>query len=358
MASGHFEAGSKETDCCAEGLNRLVILTIVLFDTIKQKQKIVSRIQIAMAKSQSSSGQVPASELSIQQLYTFKQVIESGGYAAAAKVSHLSVPSVWQHIQALERAYGVSLFQRVGRQVRPTSAAERLYEEVDEILTRIQSTFDLIDAQPQAHAIRIVSGVRMFLEDLAEPMAQFRKTFSSPLTMLHGNNRRAEELLLAGDADLALTLAPGFQRESKQIVYEPAYEVEFVAVCKKSHPLARRPGPDLLLSELVQHELIVTLPGTHGRDALDRALHDEGLTARFAVETDNSGFTIRCAAVGMGVGILAGRPGGELTKRLHVDSLRSQLGSRQIVFMWKRGRLLSEPLLALIELIKQHGMPS
>lgn len=308
-----------------------------------------------MAKSHSSRGQIPASELSIQQLYTFKQVIESGGYAAAAKVSHLSVPSVWQHIQALERAYGVSLFERVGRQVRPTNAAKRLYEEVDEILTRIQSTFDVVDAQPDTRAIRIVSGVRMFLEDLAEPMAEFRKRFASPLTMLHGNNRRAEELLLAGEADIALTLAPGYQGESNQIAYEPAYEVEFIAVCTKSHPIVKRRRRDLDLGDLVKHDLIVTLPGTHGRDALDRALHDEGLSARFAVETDNSGFTIRCAAVGMGVGIVAGRSGGELTKRLHVDSLRRQLGSRQIVFMWKRGRLLSEPLLELIELIKQHG---
>lgn len=301
---------------------------------------------------------VRASELNIQQLYTFQQVIESGGYAAAAKVSHLSVPSVWQHIQALERAYGVPLFTRVGRQVAPTAAAKRLYEEVDEILTRIQSTFEIINTEPAPRAIRVVSGVRMFLEDLSQPMADFQKRFLSPLRILHGNNQRAEELLLGGEADIALTLAPGFQQEASQLVYEPAYKVEFIAVCKKSHPLAKFKTAAIPLEELVKHDLIVTLPGTHGRDALDQALHGEGLSARIAVETDNSGFTIRCASLGMGVGILAGRAEGELTKRLHVRSLRSQLGSRQIVFMWKRGRLLTESMLELIEAIKQHGAPA
>lgn len=301
---------------------------------------------------------VRASELNIQQLYTFKQVIESGGYAAAAKVSHLSVPSVWQHIQALERAYGVALFTRVGRQVAPTAAAKRLYEEVDEILTRIQSTFEIISTRPETRAIRVVSGVRMFLEDLSQPMADFQKRFPSPLTILHGNNQRAEALLLSGEADIALSLAPGFQQDTSQLVYEPAYEVEFIAVCKKSHPLSKFPAATIPLEELVKHDLIVTLPGTHGRDALDQALHSEGLSARVAVETDNSGFTIRCANLGMGVGILAGRAEGDLTKRLHVRSLRTQLGSRQIVFMWKRGRLLTEPMLELIEAIKQHGGPA
>ncbi|HBE71735.1 MAG TPA: LysR family transcriptional regulator [Planctomycetaceae bacterium] len=301
-----------------------------------------------------------ASELSIQQLYTFKQVMESGGYAAAARVSHLSVPSVWQHIQAIERAYGTQLFQREGRQVKPTKTAKRLYQEIDEILARLQSTFDVIRPSNEHDSIRIVSGVRMFMEDLAEPVAKFRKRFNIPLTLLHGNNRRAEELLLSGDADLALTLAPGFQQESEKIAYEPAYEVEFIAACKKNHPLAASGQADaeISLSALVENDLVVSLPGTHGRDALDQALHAEGLKANFVVETDNSGFTLHCAARGIGVGILAGRPSGELTRRLHVRSLRKQLGIRQIVFMWRRGRLLTEPMLDLIEQIKLQGSSS
>lgn len=292
-------------------------------------------------------------DLSIQQLHTFKQVMESGGYAAAAKVSHLSVPSVWQHIQALERIYAVELFTRVGRQVEPTLAAKKLYAAVDEILVRVQSTFEVVDQQPDEQTIRIVSGMRMMLEDLALPLANFRSRFANPLVMLHGNNRRAEELVLSGEADLALTLAPGFQQESPQIRYEPAYMVEFMAVARKTHPFAKAKSASL--RELVKHDLIVALPGTHGRDALDQALHAEGLKTQVSVETDNSGFTITCAQSGMGVGILAGRPSGALCQKLFVRSLRKQLGRRQIVFMWRRGRLLSEPMLELIDEIKAHG---
>ena len=64
--------------------------------------------------------------LSVQQLHTFRHVFRESGYSAAARASDLSVPSVWQQIQALERAYGVRLFQKVGRQVQPTDEAKRL----------------------------------------------------------------------------------------------------------------------------------------------------------------------------------------------------------------------------------------
>ena len=195
--------------------------------------------------------------------------------------------------------------------------------------------------------ITLVTGVRMMLEDLAVPLRRFRKRFpDNQLSIRHGNNRVAEELILADEADLALTLEAGFGQQSQHIHYEPAYSVEFLAVSWKKHPFFATSRTSL--RELVKHDLIVTIPGTHGRDALDQALHRERLTARIAAETDNSGFTIACVQAGMGLGIVAGRPEGQLSRRLAVRSLRRLLGQRQIVCMWRKGRRLTEPLQELV----------
>ena len=144
-----------------------------------------------------------SSDLSIAQLHTFRLVIRHGGYAAAARASDLSVPSVWQHVQALERLYGTKLFTRVGRMVQPTEAAQRLYEQVDTILVQLESTFDAVQATSAKAPVRVVAGVRMMMEDLAEPLATFRRTHSNPLTIQQGNERVAEELLLADKADIS-----------------------------------------------------------------------------------------------------------------------------------------------------------
>ncbi len=294
-------------------------------------------------------------DVQINHLRTFQLVMKEGGYAAAARVSQLSVPSVWQHIRSLEKAYGVSLFERVGRQVIPTDAARNLHHQVETILVQLESTFDLVNESARSRTLRMVTGARMMLEELAAPLATFRKRFPNHLVLRQGNDRVAGKLLLGDEADLALALEPGMDQTSPQIHYEPAYTVEFMAVCRKTHPFARAKSHGL--RELAKHDLIVTVAGTHGRDALDHAFHRERLDAKIVAETDNSAFTISCVAAGMGVGILAGRPGGDLCRKLAIKTLGKQLGHRQLVLMWQKGRLLTEPMLGLIDEIKSIDIP-
>lgn len=291
-----------------------------------------------------------STNLHVHQLYTFRSVYELGGYAAAAAVSDLSVPTTWQHIQAVEKAYGVKLFEKVGRQVQPTAAAETLYAAIDELLVGFESTFDMLQEPSNTDTITVVSGNRMMLEDLAIPLSEFRREFGNRLRIRNGNNKRAEELLLAEDADIALSLEPPPERESRRIHYEPAYVVDFLAVAPKRHAFAKATSGSL--RELVKHPLIVTVPGTHGREALEQALYRERIKANIVVETDNSGFTIACVQAGMGVGILAGRPDGQLCQQLATRSLRRPLGRRQIVFMWRKGRHLTPPLQGLIDAVR------
>ncbi|QEF99394.1 HTH-type transcriptional activator CmpR [Stieleria maiorica] len=293
---------------------------------------------------------IKSQDLTIAHLQTFQLVMREGGYAAAARVCHLSVPSVWQHIQALEKLYGVELFQRVGRQVRPTEAAETLSQQVSSILVQIESTFDVVQQSSRDLPIRLVAGARMMLEDLATPLAAFHKRHPNHLVIRQGNDRRAEELLMEDHADIAMALEPGLERKSPHLHYESAYTVEFLAVARRSHPYVKSRSSEL--AELARHPLVVTLAGTHGRDALDQAFHREGLVAKIAVETDNSAFTIACASAGMGVGIVAGRSKGELSKKLASRSLSDKLGQRRIVLMWRKGRLLTDPMVELVEQLK------
>ena len=294
-----------------------------------------------------------SADLQVQQLLTFRSVYELGGYSAAAEHTGMSVPAAWQQIQGLERCYSVELFQKVGRRIEPTHAADRLYRVLDDILTSLESTFDLVQRDACGkQQLTLVTGVRMLMEDLAAPLQSFRCRYDQRLMIRHGNNRRAEEMLLTGEADLAMSLEARPQMQSDAIHYEPAYLVEFFAVAPKRHPWTSvRSGS---LQELVKHPLIVTAEGTHGRDALEQALYREQLTADIPVETDNSAFTIACVRAGMGVGIVAGRREGSLCSRLVTRSLRRHLGRRQIVFMWRSGRLLSDAEKGLVELVRQH----
>src|SRR2546422_7144797 len=63
----------------------------------------------------------------LHRLELFLAVLDSGGVARAARARNLSQPAVSEHLRGLEAFFGVPLFERAGRGVRPTTAA-RLVE--------------------------------------------------------------------------------------------------------------------------------------------------------------------------------------------------------------------------------------
>src|SRR5258708_34669620 len=61
------------------------------------------------------------------QLRAFHLVAEAGSFSAAARASDLSQPNLSGQVTALEKAYGVRLFDRGGRSVTPTETGRQLH---------------------------------------------------------------------------------------------------------------------------------------------------------------------------------------------------------------------------------------
>src|SRR4051812_26604442 len=82
--------------------------------------------------------------MNLHALRAFHAVATTGGFRRAAERLGVSQPAVTAQVQALERRYGVELFERTGRGVRPTElgrelmdGAERLFAlagDLDELL--------------------------------------------------------------------------------------------------------------------------------------------------------------------------------------------------------------------------------
>jgi DNA-binding transcriptional LysR family regulator len=298
----------------------------------------------------------PADELSAQQLRSFCVVYERQSYSAAAKEVGLSVPTVWEQVRTLEKRYRTALFARRGRRIQPTAAAELLYQPLRALLAGLDSTFQLVREEGGGYprTVTLVTGARMMLEDLGRPLKRFRDGHPHVcLRLLHGNRKTAEELVVASEADLALTLEPGPGVAGKGVCVERAYRIDYLALLPRRHPLAREPAPRL--ADLAAYPLVVGHGGTYGRQLLEQALHHEGLSdrVRIVAETDTSAFTIACVRAGMGIGIVAGQARGFLSRGLVVRSLQRPLGQAWVAFLWKRGRHLTATVRALMRLIRE-----
>jgi DNA-binding transcriptional LysR family regulator len=303
-----------------------------------------------------SSDQNIADQLAVQQLRSFCLVFEKQSYSAAAKELGLSVPTIWEQVRALEKRAAAVLFVRRGRRIEPTPAAAVLHQSLRSLLTGLDSTFELLREEEGGYprTVTLVSGARMMLEDLGRPLKKFRDQYPHVcLRLLHDHDRAAEDLIVSGEADLALTLEPGPGVVGRAVCSERAYRIDYLALFPKRHPLARKTS--LSLADLAAHPLIVGHAKTFGRQLLEQAFHHEGLLERMQVvaETDTSAFTIACVRAGMGIGVVAGRPRGLLSRELVTRSLTPHLGQAWIAFLWKRGKQLTTTVQTLMQLIKQ-----
>jgi DNA-binding transcriptional LysR family regulator len=301
-----------------------------------------------------------ADQLAVQQLRSFCVVFEKQSYAAAADELKLAVPTVWEQVRTLEKRYDKVLFTRRGRRIEPTPAAGVLYQSLRSLLSGLDSTFDLLreEGGDAARTVTLVTGARMMLEDLGPPLKKFRDLHPKVcLRLLHDHDKAAEELILSGEADLALTLESGPGLVGRAVYSERAYRIDYLAVVPKRHPLAKKKS--LSLADLVAQPLIVGHAKTYGRQLLEQALHHEGLLERIHIvaETDTSAFTIACVRAGLGIGVVAGRASGILSRDLVTRSLAAHLGQAWIAFLWKRGKHLTPTVQTLIRLIRENAQP-
>ncbi len=295
--------------------------------------------------------------LTVQQIITFCHVYERGGYANAAEALGMAGPTLWEHVKVLEKIYQTTLFHRAGRNVEPTPEGHALYELLRPILAQFESSFEHL-AEQSGHSrlhIRIVTGVRMMLEELGKPLRDFRKQFpQAHLELTTADNRAAQQYVLDGKADVALLIEPMQSFTARGLAYERLYRIDYLAVFPPRHPLNRR--PELRLADLIPHPLITGTESTIGRAMLEQARFRLGIAdeLNIVVETDNSATTLACVRSGMGVGVIAGRTGGFLTRQLVARSLSSEVGQVNIVAAYRQGRHLTQALTQLLDLIRDQ----
>lgn len=68
-------------------------------------------------------------------IHTFLSLCETRNYTKTAQNSHISQPSVTQHIKALEQYYNCRLFRHEGRNLELTEEGKYLYQKEIHILT-------------------------------------------------------------------------------------------------------------------------------------------------------------------------------------------------------------------------------
>ncbi len=195
-------------------------------------------------------------------LAVFRQVVERGSFAAAAREMGRVPSALTYSVRQLEDALDVLLFDRSSRQAVLTSAGQellhegrRLLQELDAVANRVRRiatgweselTLVMDDAVARRAVFDLMEAFYAErLEDGTPPPTRLKLQ----VEVLAGT----WEALLHGRADLALGVPA--QAASSTIHCEPAGELEFAFCIAPHHPLAALPEP-LTAAQIAEHRII------------------------------------------------------------------------------------------------------
>ncbi|MGM0543197.1 MAG: LysR substrate-binding domain-containing protein [Pseudomonadota bacterium] len=119
--------------------------------------------------------------MDLNALRVFERVAATGSFTAAARHFHRAVSSISRQIQGLEEAVGQPLLYRHTRAVTLTEAGWRYYEEVRDILERLDSATEALahpDAEPSG-MLRINAPVAFGQRQIVPLLHRFQDRYPS-----------------------------------------------------------------------------------------------------------------------------------------------------------------------------------
>ncbi len=242
------------------------------------------------------------SALDVRRLSLFLAVVDHGGFTRAAQAVHISQPALSQAIAELEAELGGPLFHRLGRKVVLTDAGAALAGPARAVLREI-------DAARQAAAeVNQLSRGRLDLSALptlaADPLpallGAFRRAYPAVTVRIAspGDPEELAEHIRSGAAEVGVTDA---SRAAEGLAAVPLWPQRLVAVFP---PGSAPPAGPLPPASLAGVPLVLTPPGSSGRDLLDAALSRDGVRPLVAVETSQREAILPLVLAGAGAAVM------------------------------------------------------
>ncbi len=230
---------------------------------------------------------------------SFLAVLDAGSLMGAARATGAMQPTLSRHIAELETQLGAPLFERTGRGVVPTAAAQALVDAARQMQAGADRLARSIVQSREATTGTVRISTSMVAASWLMPPVLVELQVQEPGIQIELVASNAISNLLRREADIALRMARPVQGS---LIARKLGEVPIVAAAHRDY-LARagrpRTAADLLSHTLIGYDRDETI--VRGFAALGTALARE----RFALRTDDQLAYGRLLASGAGIGFVA-----------------------------------------------------
>ena len=242
--------------------------------------------------------------MEIHQLQYVIEVAKHRHFTHAAEEICVAQSSLSQQITKLESELGVKLFERTTRAVRPTSAGAEFIFHAQEILSKIETARQCMQAHVGVTKGTLNIGAITTLEsiDFVSLITTFHnKYLGLYLNIVTNGSYRLTELLRTSEIDVALLTPPANTIGNDDLDFYPLANDEFVLVTSSDHQLAKKGVMDL--GEAMNENFIFPSADQSIHNIYFKACHDAGFIPSIVCQSSHSETSLALVSVGMGVAL-------------------------------------------------------
>ena len=271
--------------------------------------------------------------MTLHQLRILECVVRHLNITKASVALHISQPSVSQQLKLLEEEFGTRFFMRLNQGVELTAEGDEFFNAIQPLLTEaehLEKRFKSSSRENDTTPLIVGGSHNVSVNVLPKLLMAFKERHPSVQFILETNeSHKIETRLLNSEAEIALITNPSHRAE---LMYESYEEMELVAFCLPTNPLARK---KLTLKELAECPLVL-----RGGGRLEKVLTNLGYRMNVVLRCEASTTVKAAVRMGMGVGILyrnaiASRVAKGNLKIINVPELK-EMGIKSFVVYDKR----------------------
>lgn len=286
--------------------------------------------------------------MNLRTLRAFVEVVRQGGFSQAATVVFATQSTVSKAVKSLEDELGAPLLNRIGHRAELTAAGEVVYRRAQAILSeREDMVAELSELRGLKRGVLRLGLPPIGSDTLFAPLfATFRSRYPGiDIRLVEHGSRRLQQMLVAGEVELAGLLAPlAGDFETQEVRVEP-----LVALLPGDHPLGKR--RNIRFDSLAQIPFIMFEEGFALNPIILDACKHRGFTPTITARSGQIRFIVELVAAGLGVAFLP-RSIAELhrhpaVRRVPLDEPQAKW---HLMLAWRRDAYLSQAARAWLEL--------
>ncbi len=213
---------------------------------------------------------------------TFRVLYHEMNYRKTADRLNMTQPGVTQHIQYLEKYYGVKLFEYSGKALVRTRECELLKKYADAVWAEEQEVRRAFQ-NPGSLLLKVGATKTIGEFVLSDMVNRFLSDESHSLNLVIDNTENLLYMLENSELDFAIVEGVF---DKKRYSYRLFKKESFVGICSARHRFA---GKQVPLEELFKESLVIRERGSGTRALLEQAVADRGFSLECFKRTVSAG---------------------------------------------------------------------